>query len=335
MPVNMDWTITTSLRHDPALLQVPDHPAIPSSHAGTTDSCFNQRTRSPFLMLDYHQDRLLQAARYFGWPQAVGKLSGEAGLQFLTSSIPGDIAHQLKEDHHHHHSPGAARKLRICVSQDGSVTHDISDTPGRPLESLFPTALPGPEGDLDADSIGTGPAVLAPRVPPTPFTVVVDSQPTRASAFTHFKTTNRAAYDDARRRMTSALAGSGSGSGSGISPSAAEILLVGQHDRCIMEGSFTTPYFWRSGRWVTPPVTRLPTAQPARPAPAGRQDTSDVHWSGGHEGVSRRWALERGLAIEQDVPAASLVDGEECWLSNGVRGFFVGKIKLDLPRQGP
>lgn len=36
----------------------------------------------------------------------------------------------------------------------------------------------------------------------------------------------------------------------------------------------------------------------------------------------------RGLASEDTIPAESLVDGEECWLSNGVRGFFFGRIKL-------
>ncbi len=36
----------------------------------------------------------------------------------------------------------------------------------------------------------------------------------------------------------------------------------------------------------------------------------------------------RQLAVEDQVKADSIVDGEECWLSNGVRGFFCGKISL-------
>jgi hypothetical protein len=28
------------------------------------------------------------------------------------------------------------------------------------------------------------------------------------------------------------------------------------------------------------------------------------------------------------VKVDSLVDGEECWISNGVRGFLPGKVKL-------
>ncbi len=36
----------------------------------------------------------------------------------------------------------------------------------------------------------------------------------------------------------------------------------------------------------------------------------------------------RGVAVEETVLAESLVEGEECWLSNGVRGFFFGRVKL-------
>ncbi len=34
----------------------------------------------------------------------------------------------------------------------------------------------------------------------------------------------------------------------------------------------------------------------------------------------------RQLVAEEEVRADSLVDGEECWLSNGVRGFFCGRV---------
>jgi hypothetical protein len=115
-------------------------------------------------------------------------------------------------------------------------------------------------------------------------------------------------------------------------PDKKEVLLVNEDDGSIMEGSMTTPYFWRDGRWVTPPVS---------------QRYSPKSGSGGQDGTSRRWALERleplprhqerdeltvrcrGVAVESVVTVTSLVDGEECWLSNGVRGFFFGRIKLD------
>ena len=36
----------------------------------------------------------------------------------------------------------------------------------------------------------------------------------------------------------------------------------------------------------------------------------------------------RGIAVEEAVQADSVKDGEELWLSNGVRGFMFGRIKL-------
>lgn len=36
----------------------------------------------------------------------------------------------------------------------------------------------------------------------------------------------------------------------------------------------------------------------------------------------------RNLVTAQIVFADSLVDGEECWISNGLRGFICGKVKL-------
>jgi hypothetical protein len=43
------------------------------------------------------------------------------------------------------------------------------------------------------------------------------------------------------------------------------------------------------------------------------------------------WDWDRsGLAVEQEVRADSIEDGEECWLSSGVRGFFFGKVKLNI-----
>jgi hypothetical protein len=39
----------------------------------------------------------------------------------------------------------------------------------------------------------------------------------------------------------------------------------------------------------------------------------------------------RGMAVEATIPASSLVEGEECWLSNGVRGFIFGRVTLRSP----
>lgn len=75
-----------------------------------------------------------------------------------------------------------------------------------------------------------------------------------------------------------------------------------------MEGSLTTVYFFRGGRWVTPPLA-----------------------SGGQAGTTRRWLLEQRMCQEEVIRADSVMDGEYCYLSNGVRGLISGKIKLQLP----
>ncbi|KKY37234.1 putative aminodeoxychorismate lyase [Diaporthe ampelina] len=108
-------------------------------------------------------------------------------------------------------------------------------------------------------------------------------------------------YDQARARA-------------GLKPTDAtqEVLIVDETTRCIMEGSLTTPYFLRGGRWVTPPVA---------------EKFSTEAGSGGQDGTTRRWALERGLAVEEEVKAQDVADGEAVWLSNGVRGFVFGKVR--------
>lgn len=69
------------------------------------------------------------------------------------------------------------------------------------------------------------------------------------------------------------------------------------------EGSLTSVYFWRDGRWVTPPVG-----------------------SGGQAGTTRRWALEGGLCVEEVVRRYEVREGDEAWVSNGVRGFIRGRV---------
>lgn len=84
-----------------------------------------------------------------------------------------------------------------------------------------------------------------------------------------------------------------------------EVLLISTKDGEIMEGTLTSPYLWRDGSWVTPSAS-----------------------SGGQIGTTRRWALEKGFCKEGVVKVDSLVEGEECWISNGVRGFHAGIVKL-------
>jgi branched-subunit amino acid aminotransferase/4-amino-4-deoxychorismate lyase len=87
---------------------------------------------------------------------------------------------------------------------------------------------------------------------------------------------------------------------------AQEVLLWNEHG-FMTEGSVLTPYFYRNGKWITPAV-----------------EDSNI---GGQRGTSRRWALERRLAVEGVVEMASIRVGERIWLSNGVRGFGWGRVQ--------
>jgi len=90
--------------------------------------------------------------------------------------------------------------------------------------------------------------------------VLPDSQRVKPSLFTSYKTTSRDMYMAARQRV-------------GIHDMAEkkEVLIISEKDGEIMEGSLTSVFFWRNGKWTTPPIS-----------------------SGGQIGTTRRWALEKG-----------------------------------------
>lgn len=128
--------------------------------------------------------------------------------------------------------------------------------------------------------------------------VKLNSEVTVPSMFTTHKTSERSPYDRARIRT-------------GVAhepPTTAEVLLFNPQDE-IMECSLSTPYFLRDAQWVTPPLS-----------------------SGGHAGVTRRLALERGLCREQIIPMGSLRNEEAIWISNGVRGFIPATISSEVNR---
>ncbi|KAK3351824.1 aminotransferase [Neurospora tetraspora] len=259
----------TTLRYDPLL-------SVGSSDGST----------SGLYMLPYHRDRILRAATHFNWPVVVSLLSGDSGLETLSSFIFSSLSDEQRAH---------PNRVRVTVSEQGELGITISPVPQVPSTfNFFPSSLPEPGTDIPTISlIGTS----------TPFEVLVDTQKSKKSTYTHFKTTKRQVYDEARKRHGIALT------------DRKEVLIVNEQGE-VMESSIATPYFWRDGRWVTPPVRE------------GEGETEGDWGSGGNEGTTRRWALERGIAVEQVVLANSLVEGEECWLSNGGRGFYFGKVKL-------
>ncbi|KAJ6440539.1 EKC/KEOPS complex subunit BUD32 [Purpureocillium lavendulum] len=268
------FSLFTSLRYDIKLRLVPAK--------GLTYAGWNYNRESSLYMLDYHRDRIVRAATHWQWKEVIDKFTGDEGLAMLE-----DMALQAIGQ-----SESGPLRVRIVVHRDGAVQVFKFDTPAIEVENLFPERLPPP---------GSVPRLNDPKTSPQ-LTLLVDNCPLARSEFTHYKTTSRAMYDAARDRAN-------------IRPGEMkEVLVINRDDQSVMEGSTTTPYFWRDGLWTTPPV-------------AAKFSWEDG--SGGQDGTSRRWALERGIAVEHAVPVQSLVHGEECWISNGVGGFRHAIVHLN------
>lgn len=237
-----DFQLFSSLRYDPALLQIPSRNL---NHAG-----WNWVNSSALYMLDYHRDRMLRAAAHWGWDAAVKVLEGDSGLKELGDTILKSIG----DDKQH------AMRVRIAITKEGKLSVGCGSVPPTTLANLFPERLPSPGEAQDSHPTE--------NIPPTSpvYTVLVDGPETTRSEHTHFKTTKRTAYDGARQRAQINL------------PDMKEVLIVSEADGAVMEGSIATPYFWSKGRWVTPSVSNEYSAEKG---------------SGGQNGTSRRWALER------------------------------------------
>ncbi|TGO87141.1 hypothetical protein BPOR_0247g00060 [Botrytis porri] len=286
---NPPFQLFTSLRYDPLLLQSPLN--IESWPLPTSTP-----TPSPFYMLPYHRDRLLQAATHFSFPAAIAAISGVSGFQNLLSTLSSSIDTQ---------SPTPLR-VRIVLSHTGTLTIESNPVPPVPLSNLFPNHLPPPSSislpptpyisSLTGGALTLGPTTFLPSDPSTsiPWTIIPDPSRTTPTPYTSFKTTSRSQYNSARERAQIPTF---------TSPQ--EVLLISSKNGEIMEGSLTTPFFYRDGKWATP-----------------------FESSGGQIGTTRRWALEKGICEESTITLNSLTEGEECWISNGVRGFTWGKIQL-------
>lgn len=270
-----NFQLFTTLRCDLELLKVPDQQV---GNVGWNEN------PSPFYMLDFHRDRMFKAAVHWGWHAAIKTLEGHDGLRNLEAFLQTNVP-EITD------SP---QRTKILLGRDGVLSVEKGPTDPARLSNLFPPSLPAPQS----------PHVMDSTLPERnfEFEVLVDKQSTAKTEFTHFKTTHRAMYDDARLRASILKF-----------TDKTEVLLFNKDDGSIMEGSLTTPYFFRHGVWVTPPIP---------------SEFDITQGSGGNNGTTRRWALERGLVVEEVVHASSIVDGEECWISNGVRGFVHGKVRL-------
>lgn len=233
-----------------------------------------------YHMLSYHQQRMLDAANCFGWHKAEERLQGAKGLKVLAKALDTDASRSSNK--------GAMQvrksyKIRVVVDRGGLFNVSASEVPAIKAANHFPSNLSALDFSLEA---------LAWRV----FVSPVRTVPTM---FTRHKTTNRDVYDQVRKEIPSWAFDSNSLGNGNSSP---EILLVNTQGD-IMEGSITTPYFFRNGRWVTPPAA-----------------------SGGNVGTTRKWALEVGLCVEEFVRMQDVRIGENIWLSNAVKGWGRGIV---------
>ncbi|KAM0276209.1 hypothetical protein ACHAQH_006973 [Verticillium albo-atrum] len=212
---------------------------------GLQSAGWNFRNASPYYMLDYHRDRMLRAASHWAWPAAIEAIEGDAGLERLASFLDDALAEHK-----------STARVKVLLTRDGRLACEKGPAAAVPISNLFPVRLPEP--GVEATEDDPSKALV--------YEVTPDTALTSRSEYTHFKTTQRAMYDGARGRAGIQL----------TDPK--EVLVINKTDGSVMEGSLTTPYFFRSGRWVTPPVPQKFTWESG---------------SGGQDGTTRRWALER------------------------------------------
>ena len=244
------FDLFSSLRYDPILLNSSTNSALWPT----------KPTSTPFYMLSYHRDRMLQAAEYFQWSEAVSKLKGEEGLNNLLKKLESSIGSSCQD----------ALRVRALINQNGDIIVESGVVSPVPLENLFPARIPPPQTTMKVSpltggslELGAQDSVKKSNGDPQqrqPYVVMVDTHCTDPTPFTKYKTTSRDMYTGARSRV---------GIDSMTDPK--EVLIVSSVDGEIMEGSLTSVFFWRGGRWITPPVR-----------------------DGGQAGTTRRWLLEKG-----------------------------------------
>ncbi|KAJ7246252.1 aminotransferase [Mycena haematopus] len=226
---------------------------------------------TPYLLLQFHCDRLQSAAVEHDWPDAQSAISYTAlydACQAAVASYDGE--------------PTDAFKIRITLSQAGLLT--ASASPVSPLK--FDPTSPSFSKPLTDSATLYGPAM----------TLFVDTEPTPPSGlFTSTKTTERAVYDAARARV-------------GLPPLPspdADVILYNPSEH-VTETSVSNVAFYRSHRWITPPLS-----------------------AGCLAGVTRRWLLRHKRIFEAEpgeLTKAGLRPGDWVLLFNSVHGCRLGRI---------
>ncbi|KAH8882270.1 hypothetical protein GQ53DRAFT_596493, partial [Thozetella sp. PMI_491] len=249
-----------------------------------------------YLYLPYHVYRLRDAAREFSFRILEERLRDDAtALEYLKDAVDAAVPDN-----------NVPWRARLAFDKDGTVYSTITQLPS---QDGFVWTLPEPEEILEQkEPLPSKASIYAEyllqaknRLPIPVFDVFVDSQPATASVYTRHKTAVRQMYTDSRARA---------GLESYEEP---EEVLLWNKDGLLMEGSISTVFVWRhqgngggAGIYLaTPPLSSGPNA-----------------------GATRRYALEKGLCVEEDIKVQELRDGEEIWLSHATYGFFPGRIRL-------
>ena len=225
------------------------------------------------------------------------------------------------------------------------MTVDMAAIPPLPLSALYPPSLDPPNpvikphpantfqpSPLTGGALNLGPtdtliaATSNPASAPQ-WVVRLDTAATPSSPLTQLKTTERGMYNASRDRALPVNA---------TAPANSEVMLYNEVNE-LTEGTLTSLYLFRGGRWVTPPVGVSSDEFTSGTLKDGNQDEGELRrpfagrWghsarnakvgAGGQRGTSRRWALTKGYCMEETVGIDTVKVGEGLWVSNGVRGF--------------
>ncbi|KAJ9658637.1 Aminodeoxychorismate lyase [Coniosporium apollinis] len=367
-----DFELFTSLRYDPILLDCAEN----------SSPTLNFEPPSRFYMLVYHRDRMLEASQYFDWGNVANTLKDGVGFsRTLLSEVESYQAEKGSNDE--------PLKVRVLFNRAGELKVDCVPVPRVPLETLYPKSLNPPSGSnttctqqpskpfkpspLTGGALELGPedrvisGSTSKPIPPT-WLLTLDTEPTPSSPHTALKTTHRPHYDAARARALPSPSSGPGRTGAQSTTTGTEMYETLLYNECdeITEGSLTSVYFFRGGRWVTPPVgvpadlsrrarsltsasstdgtsdALTEEATPENPYRENRDEgelrrpfpgrwghsvrSEKVAGGGGQRGTTRRWALQKALCVEEPVGKDTVRVGEGVWVSNGVRGFGYGTV---------
>ncbi|KAK2466732.1 hypothetical protein APHAL10511_000990 [Amanita phalloides] len=178
---------------------------------------------APFLLLDYHYLRLLDAADRHAWEDAKAALNYDSLKSACEKAAQAAEARDERVDQF---------KIRVLLTERGVLTATASPAYHLPTDP-FIAARFNPDSGTD---------------PPWGLisSVRIDTQPTPTSIFTSTKTTRREHYDAARSRANLLPL-----------PQATtpdDVLLYNSEGE-ITESSVSNVALYRDGKWLTPPLS--------------------------------------------------------------------------------